>query len=96
MSMLDRMLDGDEGTPEKLRDSAKVIIVLTWTIIGIFLLAVLATAVLGLAGIADLDSPWDQMFPLVMLMLVVQLAVTERYRRKRLEERVKALEARSL
>lgn len=94
MSLLDRVLDGDEGPADRLRASAKATILLAWAFMAVFVLATVVAAILSLAGIADVGSPWDRLFPLVILMLVLQLTVVERYRRKRLEQRVQALEAR--
>ena len=93
MGWIDKVLDADEGSVEKTRTAAAAILIMTWLVIGLFALAVLATAVLGLAGVVDLESPWDSMFPIVVLMLVMQLAAIERYRRRRLEHRLAALEA---
>lgn len=95
MGFLDSMLDRDEDAIHVQRAAAKLVIVLTWVALGLLVVGTVAAGVLTLSGVANVGSPWDRLFPLVILMLVLQLAVTERYRRKKLEERVKVLEDRA-
>jgi hypothetical protein len=92
MSWTDRMLDGDEGSLKSQREGASIVL---WVFLVFGALCVIAVT-WSLVGEALTDNRFDvppSMLATVAFLWVLALFTQERYRRRKLEARVLALEA---